>query len=89
MSIDQSTGVVTLNNSADFENQSSYTFEVVATDPLGLTTKAVTVSVNMIEKYGDNPADNTIEQSVQNFPVVRQLQVWYRSSVCRYSYSSQ
>ena len=35
--LDASTGVVTLNNSADFENQSSYTFEVVATDPLGLT----------------------------------------------------
>ena len=35
----------------------------MATDPLGLTdTETVTISVeDVIEKYGDNPADNTIE----------------------------
>ena len=75
--LDASTIVVTLNNSADFENQSSYTFDVLATDPLsGTDTETVTVSVrDVIEKYGDNPAD-TIELNHEDFSVAPQLQVW-------------
>lgn len=46
-----STGAVTLKNPADFEAKSSYTFNVVVTDPGGLTaTKAVTLTVTNVDE---------------------------------------
>ena len=67
---------VSLVDSADFEIRLLHVW-VVATDPLGLTdAKTVTVSVeDVIEKYGDNPLIIQSNLIMQNFPVVRQLQV--------------
>ena len=47
--INASTGVVTINNTPDFETKSSYSFNIKASDPSGaFNTKAVTVTVNPI-----------------------------------------
>ncbi len=47
LSIDSSTGVVTLNNTPDFETKPSYSFTVKASDASGtFTTQAVTLGVN-------------------------------------------
>ncbi|MEO5363032.1 MAG: VCBS domain-containing protein [Magnetococcus sp. DMHC-8] len=51
LSINSSTGAVTLNASADYEAKSSYSFNVIATDAGGLTaTQAVTVSVTNVNE---------------------------------------
>ncbi len=45
--INSTTGVVTINGTPDYETQSSYSFDVKASDPSGLfNTKAVTINVN-------------------------------------------
>ena len=54
LSINSSTGQVTLNNSADFENKTTYTFTIVATnvgmDATLSTEKFVTVSVTNVNE---------------------------------------
>ncbi len=51
ITIDASTGAVTLNSSADYETKSSYSFTVTATDGDGATdTQAVTVSVTDVNE---------------------------------------
>jgi len=51
LSIDASTGAVTLNASADFEAKSSYSFNVVDTDGGGLTgSKAVVLSITDVNE---------------------------------------
>ena len=45
--VNSSTGVVTINNTPDFETRSSYSFNVRASDPSGLfDTQAVTININ-------------------------------------------
>ncbi|MFN9909241.1 MAG: cadherin repeat domain-containing protein, partial [bacterium] len=51
VSIDSTTGDVTLNSAADYETQSSYTFTVVVTDSGTLTGElSVTVSVTDVNE---------------------------------------
>ncbi|ACM18737.1 cadherin domain protein [Geotalea daltonii FRC-32] len=45
LTIDPGSGTVTLNNSADFETKTSYTFTVIAGDGVNSSEQAVTVSV--------------------------------------------
>jgi len=74
--IDASTGVVTLNTAADFETQSSYSINVVATDDSGVAdtesdTQAVTISVNDVNEApvitsaaSDNVDENAVNSTV-------------------------
>ena len=51
LSIDSTTGEVTLIEDPDFESKSSYAFTVVATDPSGnISEKAVTLAINDVEE---------------------------------------
>jgi VCBS repeat-containing protein len=49
LSIDKSTGAVTLNASADFETKPTYSFTVTATDKGGLSTAAQAVTVKVTD----------------------------------------
>ncbi|NHF74385.1 carbohydrate-binding protein [Paracoccus xiamenensis] len=57
LSIDPSTGALSLNAAADYESKSSYAVEVTATDGGGnQTTQAVTVTVNDVDEAPSAPA---------------------------------
>jgi len=52
-SINASTGVVSINNSPDYESKSSYSFDVIAQDVVGnSTSKSVTLSINNLNETG-------------------------------------
>ena len=54
LSIDSTTGEVTLIEDPDFESKSSYAFTVIATDPSGnISEKAVTLAINDIEETAE------------------------------------
>ena len=53
-SIDTSTGVITINENADFETKSRYDFDVIATDPSGNSTiKPLRVKIADVKDTGD------------------------------------
>jgi hypothetical protein len=47
LSIDSTTGVVTLNDNPDYEAQSAYSFDVIATDAAGNASEAITVTLDI------------------------------------------
>ncbi len=61
LSMDSSTGAVTLRDPADFESKASYSFTVVATDAAGLTDeKLVTVAVSNVNEAPVAVADTAL-----------------------------
>jgi hypothetical protein len=63
--INSTTGVVTVNNSPDFEAKSSYTFTVKASDPLGaFNTQTVTLSVNDLPPVITSPTTANVNEGV-------------------------
>ena len=49
LSIDSATGVVTLNDNPDYEAQSAYSFDVIATDAAGNSSEATTVTLDILD----------------------------------------
>jgi hypothetical protein len=49
LSIDSTTGVVTLNDNPDYEAQSAYSFDVIATDAAGNASEALTVTLDITD----------------------------------------
>ena len=49
LSIDSTTGVVTLNDNPDYEAQSAYNFDVIATDAAGNASEALTVTLDITD----------------------------------------
>jgi hypothetical protein len=69
--INASTGVVTINNSPDFETKSSYTFTVRASDPSGaFNTQPVTLSVNDLPPVITSPTTASVNEGVAAGTVV-------------------
>ena len=63
--IDSSTGVVTINNTPDFETKSSYDFTVKAGDPSGLfNTKAVTLTITDLAPVISSGSTGTVNEGV-------------------------
>src|SRR6185503_3081622 len=68
--IDSSTGVVSINASADYETKSSYSFNVVASDGTLSTSKAVTVAVSDIAPTVTSSTSVTVPEGVATSAVV-------------------
>jgi hypothetical protein len=63
--IDQATGIVTINGVPDFETKSSYNFTIKASDPSGaFNTEAVTLSVNDLAPVISSPATASVNEAV-------------------------
>jgi hypothetical protein len=68
--IDNATGAVTLNASPDFETQSSYTFNVVASDGTLTSNQAVTVSISDVAPAISSATSVTVGEGTSTATVV-------------------
>jgi large repetitive protein len=69
--IDPTTGIVTINGVPDFETQSSYHFNVKASDPSGaFNTEAVTINVNDLPPVISSPTTASVNEGVAANTVV-------------------